>query len=616
VEDWYRLIFEHGAWGVLLLDQEGRVLDVNPAACRLLRRDRGAIFQGEWDDFFQLPSRQALVAHLAASPRDVLTLEGFLKGGGPGPDLLLDASVVPWGDTRVLIAGLRPLTLSAASEHERRGLRDAVNSLQDGSTTALFVMDREGRARPFPETAPGREEGPDSLLWVGDLLSAPRLADWLAQAWAGRRAAVPPAWHLPPEGGAERWLRMELTPLRGPSEEVGAVLVRVEDATSERLDMEEARRQERAESLSLYAGLLTGELATHLGVILAQASALRLDAGAGRVAAPPVGAILDASQAAVALLRRAAEIGRSRETGLESFDGNQCAAEAARILRQLWRDRVRLSCGLAEGLPALRGEPALLQAALVALGLQVEAGVPAGSELRLRTYPVAPETAGEPARVGFSFSESGLRLEPPASAESARLAEGGEGPEAAFVRAVALRFRGQLQRENQAGFGAAWRLILPARGRGESGSDSAARKPQTPLLAEAPGGRRLVLVADDEENFRDFVRETLRREGFEVAAACDGQDAMERFQKEAERYGLVILDAYMPRLGGLETYLRMQVLRPDLPVLFVSGFAGQATRQALLGAFPGHAQFLQKPIGEPALFAAMQQAFRQIRGRS
>jgi len=108
--------------------------------------------------------------------------------------------------------------------------------------------------------------------------------------------------------------------------------------------------------------------------------------------------------------------------------------------------------------------------------------------------------------------------------------------------------------------------------------------------------RPKLLLADDEENFRDFVRTVLAQTGYDVVNAADGQEAFEQFQEQPESFALVILDAYMPRLGGLETYLRMQALRPDLPVLFVSGFVRGPSRDALLAACPGRAQVLLKPF--------------------
>ena len=68
---------------------------------------------------------------------------------------------------------------------------------------------------------------------------------------------------------------------------------------------------------------------------------------------------------------------------------------------------------------------------------------------------------------------------------------------------------------------------------------------------------KTVLLADDEENFRLFTSWALQERGYEIVMAKDGLEAFERFQEAPESYSLVILDAYMPRMGGLELLERI-----------------------------------------------------------
>ncbi|HYG75319.1 MAG TPA: response regulator, partial [Planctomycetota bacterium] len=136
----------------------------------------------------------------------------------------------------------------------------------------------------------------------------------------------------------------------------------------------------------------------------------------------------------------------------------------------------------------------------------------------------------------------------------------------------------------------------------------AAPIPVQDAVASRPHGK--ILLADDEENFRLFTSWALRERGFEVITAQDGQEAFERFQEAPEEFALVILDAYMPRMGGLEAYLRMQVLRSDLPVLFASGFARGPSIDALVSGCPGPADVLLKPFSSEDLLEAVKKALR------
>src|SRR5208283_732530 len=123
--------------------------------------------------------------------------------------------------------------------------------------------------------------------------------------------------------------------------------------------------------------------------------------------------------------------------------------------------------------------------------------------------------------------------------------------------------------------------------------------------------RNKILVADDEDNFCSFISWVLKENGYDVLVANDGQEAFERFQSSPQNIDLVILDAYMPRMGGLEAYLRMQVLRPDLPVLFASGFTREASVDTLVAGCPGPASVLLKPFSATDLIEAVEKALTQ-----
>jgi CheY-like chemotaxis protein len=129
----------------------------------------------------------------------------------------------------------------------------------------------------------------------------------------------------------------------------------------------------------------------------------------------------------------------------------------------------------------------------------------------------------------------------------------------------------------------------------------------SPSVPRKPGTLH-ILVADDEENVRDFTSKLLGLKGHEVEAAADGQEALDLFMKNPQSWELVVLDAYMPRLGGLEAYLRMQMVKPDLPVIFVSGYVRGASRKALLSACPGRVQMLQKPFTPEELQQAVEES--------
>src|SRR6478752_1107777 len=90
------------------------------------------------------------------------------------------------------------------------------------------------------------------------------------------------------------------------------------------------------------------------------------------------------------------------------------------------------------------------------------------------------------------------------------------------------------------------------------------------------GGRRMtVLVVDDEPDMREVVRRILQRRGFLVLDAGLPEPAMDLARDHIDTLDLLLTDVRMPAITGAELANRLRELRPDLPVLYMSGFPGE-----------------------------------------
>ncbi len=85
-------------------------------------------------------------------------------------------------------------------------------------------------------------------------------------------------------------------------------------------------------------------------------------------------------------------------------------------------------------------------------------------------------------------------------------------------------------------------------------------------------GFETILLVDDEEVLLDVGREVLEELGYRVVTAVSGEDAIEKFQTGENRFDLVILDMIMPDLDGLETFIHLQSIDPDVKVLVSTGY--------------------------------------------
>ncbi|MFZ2448625.1 MAG: PAS domain S-box protein [Syntrophobacteraceae bacterium] len=134
-------------------------------------------------------------------------------------------------------------------------------------------------------------------------------------------------------------------------------------------------------------------------------------------------------------------------------------------------------------------------------------------------------------------------------------------------------------------------------------------------VAKVADGRGLVLVVDDEPMIRSMAQCMLHRLGWEVLTARDGFEAVEIFGERKSEFRLVLLDLGMPLMDGWETLSTLRTLRPDIPVVLVSGYD---EAQVMTGRHPEVPQaFLQKPYQIADLKAALDEAMEGVaRGRA
>ena len=114
-------------------------------------------------------------------------------------------------------------------------------------------------------------------------------------------------------------------------------------------------------------------------------------------------------------------------------------------------------------------------------------------------------------------------------------------------------------------------------------------------------GGQLVVLVDDEEAMREIGTEILEAEGYRVATASNGMEAVEIYRKQWKDIALVILDLVMPKMDGGQTYLELKRINSDVKCVFCTGFASDAIITQLLAEenIPAiqkpfrHAEFLQ-----------------------
>ena len=125
-----------------------------------------------------------------------------------------------------------------------------------------------------------------------------------------------------------------------------------------------------------------------------------------------------------------------------------------------------------------------------------------------------------------------------------------------------------------------------------------------PRVASAPAGRPRILVVDDEASIRDLLSKTLALAEYDVDLAPDGRSALDRLR--ITPYDLLITDLKMPGVDGLTVIREGRRLRPDIPVIIITGYSTEAS--AIEAVNLGVSGYLTKPFRVPRVLAAAAKA--------
>lgn len=164
----------------------------------------------------------------------------------------------------------------------------------------------------------------------------------------------------------------------------------------------------------------------------------------------------------------------------------------------------------------------------------------------------------------------------------------GTGLGLAVVYGIIKQHDGFINVYSEPGKGTTFRIYLPL--------IRAAATEEAPIKKEAPAGRgaETILLAEDDDALRKLAVTVLTHYGYTVITAADGEDAVEKFRENADRIQLLLFDLIMPKMNGKEACDEIRKLRPDVKVIFASGYAPDMVQRKV--KLENHATLIFKPV--------------------
>ena len=295
---------------------------------------------------------------------------------------------------------------------------------------------------------------------------------------------------------------------------------------------------------------------------------------------------------------------------------NEVIAGVEQLLHRTLGEHVELAAELAADLSCVLADPGQIEQVLVNLAVNARDAMPGGGKLTVQTADVQVDEA-------YAAPRADLR---PGWYASMKVSDTGTGIPKDIVNRVFEPFfttkpqgegtglglatsygiitqaGGTIRIYSEPGLGTTINVLLPATGH------AAPAQPPPPAPPRSGAGQ-VVLIVEDETALHEVARRILDRNGYHVLTAASGPEAIDLVTSHPGRIDLLLTDVIMPQMMGKEVAKRIRAHRPDVRVLYMSGYTqGMLSAQGVLE--PG-VNLIEKPFSEPTLLTRLNDILTQ-----
>ena len=375
-------------------------------------------------------------------------------------------------------------------------------------------------------------------------------------------------------------------------------------AEEEKLSLQEQLRQsQKMEAIGQLAGGVAHDFNNLLTVIKGYSQLSLLDLKENDPLRGNIQEIEKATQRATDLTRQLLAFSRRQILDLKVLDLNILLTDLDKMLRRIIGEDIELVTLLSKDLGKVKIDPSQIEQVIFNLAVNARDAMPSGGKLAIETanveldeeYAHAHVSVAPGRYVRLSVSDTGVGMTQEVKERvfepffTTKEKGKGTGLGLSMVYGIVKQSNGNIWLYSEPGRGTTFRIYFP---RTEEEADTLHEREETEFF---PKGSETILLVEDDESVRDLATRLLEQQGYRVLKAANGQEALlVAKERVRETIHLLLADIVMPQMGGKELADWLKISRPNVKVLYTSGYADNAiVHHGILD--PG-THFLQKPF--------------------
>jgi len=369
---------------------------------------------------------------------------------------------------------------------------------------------------------------------------------------------------------------------------------------------ERLRQSQKMEAIGNLAGGIAHDFNNMLSVILGYTDLARTALAGDDPVRLDLDEVMTAAERAKNLTSQLLTFSRKQVLRAQVLDLNSVLRGVRGMLEPLLGGAVELGLSLTEPLAAIKADQGQLEQVIMNLVVNARDSMPNGGKLTLETANVELDPSYAASHPGvttgryvlLAVSDSGIGMERAVLDRcfepffTTKREGKGTGLGLATVFGIVRQSGGHIAVYSEPGHGTTFKTYFPE-------TTERPEMREVLLTQKPPGGAETVLLVEDLDSVRALSDAVLTRRGYRVLAASGGEEALRLAGEHAGTIHLLVTDVVMPRMTGPELATRIAALRPNIKVLFMSGYTDGAIVEH--GLLPVGSEFLQKPAAPAAL---------------